>query len=885
MPKPRFADPPSAAARLAARGAATVAVLVMLPAAAWAAASITGTVTSDGAPVAGVTVYVAQMQAETDAGGRYTIDPAPGGTQTVVVFKEGYRTVTETLDVPAAGAMTRDFSLEPDLLYSDSVTVTGTRNPLTKRESSVAITTLTQGQIDERAPRSTADLLKVVPGFYVESSGGEVGGNLFARGMPADGSYRYVALMEDGMPVYDATELSFVNADIFVRVDETLQEVEAVRGGNSALFGSNAPGGVINFISHTGGAEPQTRLKLTTGTDGLWRAGFNTGGPLAESWTYDVGGFYRYDEGVRDPGFPASQGGQIKFNLTRTLDTGFVRVYGKYLNDQNIFYLPLPFRAGGDLSYVDGFPFEGTLTTPEGNQVTVPRPNQNGRLTLPLDEGQRQEEFAFTGEISVEIGDGWLLHNMARAMDMDHSWNAVVPFDLVGVDDFADGFTPPGGSAQYSFTNHDEAFSTVNDLLLTAGLWHIEKPMTSVANQLELSHHVDSGGTGHDISVGTYVSHYTADNVWYFNDILTDVKDQPRFVDLTVFDAAGHGTQITENGFRRYGSLFVNATGNVDVMAIFAGDTISIGDKLRVDLGGRWESNDFRQTEENTANFDLGGPSQADDAVGGGTGTFRRVEQSFDEWAFSAGVNYLVSDRLAVWGRGSRGYKMPNLDNYLFGGGDLEAEGILQVEGGIKLGTPTYGLNASAYFLQVSDFPSQDVRVVNGQTVFVTEFVGEAETLGLETELVAQPCWLEGCPVRASLSATFQQPEYTDFTEDGDDLSGNRVRRIPEVIGDLTVGWYRPQWSAAANVDYIGDRFSNNANTIELPAFDVWTFTGTYDLTEDVQLELAVLNAFQSNGLTEGNPRLDEGAAAAGVVFLARPVLPRRVTLSLDFRF
>jgi len=852
------------------------------PGAAWAAASLSGTVTSEGAPVAGVTIYVAESQAQTGADGKYTVDPAPAGSQTVVVFKEGYRSATKTVDIPAEGTVTEDFILTPDLLYSDSVTVTGTRNPLTKRESSVAITTLTEEQVDARAPRSTADLLRVIPGFYVESSGGEVGGNLFARGMPADGSYRYVALMEDGMPVYEATELSFVNADIFVRVDESVQEVEAVRGGNSALFGSNSPGGVINFISATGGAEPTTRVKFTAGTDGLWRVGFDNGGPLAENWTYNVGGFYRYDEGVRDPGFPASQGGQVKFNLTRTLPKGFLRLYGKYLNDQNIFYLPLPFRAGGDLSFVEGFPFDGTLTTPEGNHVTVPRPNQNGTLTLPLDQGQRQEEFSFMGEASVEVGDGWLLSNMARAMSIDHTWNAVVPFDLAGVEDFAAGFTPPGGSFRYTYTNHDEAFSSDNGLVLTAGLWHIEKPMTSFANQFQLNKSFDN----HAFSIGTYVAHYTADNVWYFNDILTDVRDQPRFLDLTVFDAAGRATHVTENGFRRYGSLFVNATGNVDVAALFVGDQIELSEKLRLDLGGRFETNKFRQSQENTRDFNLGVPGTlADNAVNGGTGTFTRADQDFNDWAFSAGLNYLLSDRTAVWGRLSRGYKMPILDNYLFGGNNLDAEEMYQAEVGTRFGSPTLGINASLYFLRISNFPSQDVRVVNGQTVFVTDFVGEAETLGLETELVSQPCWFEGCPIRFNVSATFQNPEYTDFTEGGRNLNGNRIRRIPKVIGDATAGWYRPRWSAAVNANYIGDRFSNNDNTIELPAFDVWTLTGTKKLSERMSLELAVANAFNSKGLTEGNPRLDEGSAAAGAVFLARPVLPRRTTLSLDFRF
>ncbi|HLE82770.1 MAG TPA: TonB-dependent receptor, partial [Thermoanaerobaculia bacterium] len=527
-----------------------VALSLFAPAAALAA-SVTGQVTAEGAPVEGVSVFLGDQEARTGPDGRYAIEAAPAEAQTLVVFKDGFRSETRAVDVPADGGVTADFVLVPDLLYSETLVVTGTRSPTTKRESSVAITTMTDEQIEERQPRSTADLLTAVPGFYVESSGGEVGGNLWARGLPADGSYRYVALMEDGMPVFDSTELSFVNADIFVRVDENLAEVEAVRGGNAALFGSNAPGGVINFLSKTGGNVPETTVKLTTGTDGLYRVGFNNNGPLASDWTYNVGGFYRYDQGVRDPGYPASQGGQLKLNLTRNFDQGYLRTYVKYLDDANVFYLPLPFQAGGDLDFVEGFPFDGTLHTPELNHVRVPRPNGEGFQTLPLDDGQRQEGLSLAGEISWQLPEGWVLNNTARYMEMDHTWNAVVPFDLVGADAFAAGFTGPGDTFQYTLTSTGDPFTPANGLLLTGGLWHVEKPMSSFADQLQLSKTFETGGASHELAVGFYGAHYEVDNLWFFNDVLTDVTDTPRVVDLTVFEAGGGTTRVTENGFRR----------------------------------------------------------------------------------------------------------------------------------------------------------------------------------------------------------------------------------------------------------------------------------------------------------------------------------------------
>ena len=853
--------------------------IALVPACAWAAATIEGQVSTEGVGIPGASVFIGDREVRTDTDGNYTILDAAAGAETLVVFSEGFRTETRPVEVPDSGTLMENFELVPDLLYSDTLVVTGTRNPQTKRESSVAITTLDDQQIAEREPRSTADLLRVVPGFYVESSGGEVGGNLFARGLPADGSYRYVALMEDGMPVFDATELSFVNADIFVRVDENIEEMEAVRGGNAALFGSNAPGGVINFISKTGTNVPETDLSFGVGTDGLWRVGFNNRGPITEGWTYSLGGFYRYDDGVRDPGFTASKGGQLKLNITRLFDNGFVRGYFKYLDDQNTFFLPIPFQAGSGLDLVNSFPADGTLHTPEGNGVLVPRPNQEGRLELPLEDGQRQEGITLMGEISIEIGDGWLLQDTARYMDVDHSWNAVVPFDLVGVEDFAARY--PDDAYQFSFTNHDEPFSTVNGLLMEGGLWHIEKPLESFSNQFQLSKPFDTGSASHNFSIGAYVSSYDVGNLWFFNDILTDVRTQPRFVDLTTFDFAGNPTQVTADGFRRFGSLFVNANGDVEVLAVFAGDQIQVNDRLRLDLGARYETNTFRQFEELTGTFDLGGATLADDAVSGGTGRIRNAEQSFDEVAVSVGANYLLNERVALWTRASTGYKMPILDNYLFGGDDLVPEDLFQVEVGTRVGSPRFGVNASLYYLTIQNFPSQDVRVVNGQTVFETDFVGEAETTGLEVELVAEP--VHG--LRISYTGTFQDPQYTDFVDGGVRLDGNRIRRIPETFHDLTVAYRKGRWSIGGNFNAYGSRWSNTANTIELPSYEVVGFRGSWDLSRAATLTVAVVNAFDSRGLTEGNPRLDESSAAAGAVFLARPVLPRRTTLTLDFHF
>jgi outer membrane receptor protein involved in Fe transport len=136
----------------------------------------------------------------------------------------------------------------------------------------------------------------------------------------------------------------FMNADNLFRPDENIDEMEVVRGGSSALYGSNTPGAIANFINKTGGPELHGTFKVSAATKGLARYDFNTNGPLGDDWRFNIGGFYRYDRGVRDPDFPGIGGGQLKANITRLLPNGYLRLTGKYINDQNQFIFDLPFQ-------------------------------------------------------------------------------------------------------------------------------------------------------------------------------------------------------------------------------------------------------------------------------------------------------------------------------------------------------------------------------------------------------------------------------------------------------------------------------------------------------------------------------------------------------------
>src|SRR5690242_18694055 len=301
---------------------------------------IAGTVKDDGgSPIALAEVGIPALRRSvaTTATGAYEITGLPEGSQVITVRLIGYRPVTDTVAVTNGQRVTHDVTMRRDPLNLSAIVVTGTETPRSRLETSNATTVLSPSDLTQVAPRSTTEALRYVPGFTrIESSGGEVNENISMRGILG---VEYVMFMEDGLPVFPTMHTFFMNADNLFRMDENIERMEVVRGGASALFGSNTPGAIINFINKTGGDQFQGTMVATGGTEGLARYDVDINGPLNDQWRFNIGGFYRYDHGVRDPGFPGIQGGQLKANVTRLLDNGYIRFSAKVIDDKNQFIL------------------------------------------------------------------------------------------------------------------------------------------------------------------------------------------------------------------------------------------------------------------------------------------------------------------------------------------------------------------------------------------------------------------------------------------------------------------------------------------------------------------------------------------------------------------
>jgi outer membrane receptor protein involved in Fe transport len=850
-------------------------------------------VDEQGKPLPNAQIFVEGTSVATQSrnDGNYVLARVPTGAHTVHARLLGYRPEAASVNVQANTRVTQDFTLRQDPLQLQTLVVTGTQTPRMNLDASVAVTSLTPTDIQRAAPRSTTEILRYVPGFTrVESSGGEVNENYSVRGILG---VEYVNFLEDGLPVFPTMHTFFMNADNLWRFDENVERLEVVRGGASALFGSNTPGAMLNLLNKTGGDQFAGTLRATGATEGLARFDLNANGPLGDAWRFNVGGFYRYDHGVRNPGFPGIRGGQVKGSVTRLMSNGYVRLSAKVIDDRNQFILDLPFVNPADPQYVAGFGDYGSFNSAEGLDLRVPTPA--GDLNLPLDNGLRTAAQWYTADVGFDPTQEWHIQNTAQFMQDQQEWNALVPSTAVPASDFATaakgqgglGF-PAGTTLSLTYTNVFDPtgkihlpFSTANGLVAPGQLIHVAKPISAFQDQVQVRRSFGK----HTLSFGAYFANYTQDNHWFFTQILTDVGDQTHFLDAVVTPPAGTPDSVTKNGFVNQLSGYTNGSGQTSLVSGVLGGEIQLTDRLRADVGVRGEYDKFVQSAENTSTFDLDLDSTTTfNNETFGNGSFRHFTRGMKDWSASVGLNFSLRPTLSLYAAGARGFKMPALDEFLNATAQqqvniAESRQVQSVEGGVKGSVGPLAFTVGGFWTKLKNQTSQGLVIdtLTGQSSWIIQPSPENKSYGAEIELVATP--VAGLQLLGA--ATLLKAELGSGA--GADI-GSRISGVPTSIANAAAV-YSPQGVEGlhlkADWHWVDRRPVDVKAGVSLPAYNYFNFGGAYTLATGTTINVDLLNAFQGKGLEEGNPRL----VTTGPVFLARPILPRRLQVSVGYDF
>ncbi|HEY0940387.1 MAG TPA: TonB-dependent receptor [Steroidobacter sp.] len=757
----------------------------------------------------------------------------------------------------------------------EEVIVTGTAvAERTKFDSSVAISTFSAEDIAQAAPASSADLIAAVPGFWVESTSGTTQGNVFARGIIQDGGYRYVGLMEDGIPIYPVFELSFYNPDQFVRVDETIERVEALRGGTAPIFTAGAVGGTINFVTKSPSNVPQGAVKLGFSDYGTYRGDISWSAPLGEDWGIALGGYYRTSDGIRDPGYTADEGGQFRVKIGRRFDSGSIEFFGKYIDDRSLFVVPIPLTGNpSDPRGVNGAD-AGTYSLHSRDIARAGLPVTAAEVGLQgsnLEDGIHPQLATLGGKLTWEFNDTVSLTNLLRFTDGE------VRFDGI----FSDAAPTTGAefaaarnvAANYSVISTGAAYGA-DQLVQNHGHWVVNKEYEAIQNDLRLNLKLDT----HAVTFGLYLADYSMKDAWSLgNLILMDVRDRPRRLSLPgVTDA---------NGFTKYSTFNLLTDYDATAYSLYAADEWQVTDALRVDFGIRYDTQDIEGTIR--AGSQEVAPGVPTDLDGNPLTTYDRsvsvigtnrstVDEDFDNTGFSIGFNYEFTPQHAIFGHYTDSAKLPHFDDVR--NGVLDKDNVTNIEFGYKASLDTLVVFATLFQTEFDNVPFQDI-LSNGQTIVRR---AETRTRGIELEGEYRP--IDALGIRFSI--TQQDPTYEGFSGSAAGNTGNVIRRIPKTMARITPTYTFMDGDARAyfTYTYAGKRYANDENTIELPKyskldagvmFDAgpWTFQVTGDnLTDEV-------------GLTEGNPRTDVGSGGIGTIYMVRPLFGRSFMGSVTYRW
>lgn len=248
-------------------------LLVLLSTPAFAA-RIGGSVSSGpGSPIVNAKVVLEGptgpvVTTRTSSSGTFVLD-APEGDYTLRVVADGFDAPARRVTLRDAAEAATDVTMGVAAL-TEEVVVSAGFVPLTRSASGATLTVMDEAELRTRQLESSQDALRSVPGFTVSRSGGRGAvTSIFPRGGESD----FTLIMVDGIRLndmggsYDAAHLPLFDLD----------RIEVVRGPQSAVYGSDAVGGVVQLVTRRGGPLRATGL-LEAGSFGTWRANGSANG-------------------------------------------------------------------------------------------------------------------------------------------------------------------------------------------------------------------------------------------------------------------------------------------------------------------------------------------------------------------------------------------------------------------------------------------------------------------------------------------------------------------------------------------------------------------------------------------------------------------------------
>ena len=152
-----------------------------------------------------------------------------------------------------------------------------------------SISFITPQMIEGQKINTIKDISSIIPNFFIANYGSKLSAPVYIRGIGERSTGQSIGMYVDNMPYLDKSVFDFEFMDV--------QRIEVLRGPQGTLYGRNAMSGIINIFTHSPLDYNRTKLSLSAGNHGLFRAKASVSKPLTEKAGIAASAYYDRNDG------------------------------------------------------------------------------------------------------------------------------------------------------------------------------------------------------------------------------------------------------------------------------------------------------------------------------------------------------------------------------------------------------------------------------------------------------------------------------------------------------------------------------------------------------------------------------------------------------------
>lgn len=786
--------------------------------------------------------------------------------------------------------------------FMEQIIITGSSSRgMTALETSYGVAILDSEDIFKSSPVGLTEVVDAIPGLQGEYANGEVNSNLNVRGTQG-GFMSFISLQEDGLPV----QYSPFFAEYELRHDLSFGRVESVLGGPSGVFTAQGAGATINYISRRPTGEAEGEIAVSVTDYGQVRTDFFYGGDIGDDgWSGAIGGFYRQGDTVRDTGYTASSGGQIRASLTKDFDDGSLTFAYKKIDDASPYFNPLPTdTTSGSPSAIAGFDarYDG-LSGPDVRILNSKRPDGD-IVTRDLADGNISKTEQFTISFEHNFDSGFSISEKLRFSQADtvaHDLRGGSDAGLMEAEDFVasqlsvlqDAFSDVESVRLVQVNDgtvyNDPSALNGNGLVSKHDLLEYNRSTQNFINDLRVNW--ESENQNVFLTFGLQSWRVNTESSQLADTFLIDISPTANRLDVEGLDAAGNVVaHLTDAGVFSYGST--DNYGGLETVSdnLYFNAEVQVTDDLRIDFGARHEEATATAFGEDVS-FGVPIVSGADNNILADdsrgvtrngqvhTGTIDYKTQSI-----TIGGNYTITEDLAIYARYASAEDMGFNNEFTF----FNIPGF-SGQTGINLGLSdkptelTFAELGARYLGEtVSGYITYfDTLHKNAGSISADEnglpVVHNSDTVANGFEF-----WLD-----------FDLVDNLDLSVSGVIMDAERqssgpslpVNRVPETQLRFSSTYNFSNASVFANIQYNGDRNQDDgsaATAVTLPAYTLIDVGVNVDVTDELTIGLKAKNLTDKFAYTSANFR---GIVPSSSVRFNSVIPGRNFAVTANYRF